>query len=97
MNGIDDFYLRCRFRKLDNTQFIESLLAIDLGNTRSCALLCEDIHNITRHDGIQIQKVPIFSYTDHTVHDIGVFDSYVSLAKATRCPLRGSDGRQSRW
>lgn len=81
VDGIDDFYLRCRFRKLDSTQFIESLLAIDLGNTRSCALLCEDIHNITRHDGIQIQKVPIFSYTDHTVHDIGVFDSYVSLAR----------------
>lgn len=38
-------------------QYIESMLAIDLGNTRSCALLCNDIRNITHHSGMQIHKV----------------------------------------
>ncbi len=81
VDGNQEFRLDCRFKSLSRAQFIESLLAIDLGNTRSCALLCEDIRNITRHDGMQIQKVPIYSYTDHAIHDVGVFDSYVSLAK----------------
>ena len=62
-------------------QCIEALLAIDLGNTRSCALLCDDIRNITHHGGLQIHKVPLYSYTDSKTSDVGVFDSFISFSK----------------
>ena len=72
---------KLRFSCQAGTQCIEALLAIDLGNTRSCALLCDDIRNITHHSGLQIHKVPLYSYTDSKTSDVGVFDSYVSFSK----------------
>jgi hypothetical protein len=75
------FLLQCRFKALGEAQFVESLLAIDIGNTRSSALLCEDVSNVTHHNCMKLQKLPLFSYTDHCVHDVGVFDSYLSLSR----------------
>ena len=77
------FDFKIEFQKQMVQQCIESMLAIDLGNTRSCALLCYDIRNITHHDGIQIYKLPLHSYTDSKTSDIGVFDSFISFSK---CP-----------
>ena len=73
--------IKIKFSCQAGKQCIESLLAIDLGNTRSCVLLCEDIKNITRNEGMQIHRVPLFSYTDNKISDIGVFDSFVSFSK----------------
>ena len=75
------FDFKIQFSCQAGLQCIEAMLAIDLGNTRSCALLCDDIRNITHHGGIQIHKVPLYSYTDSKTSDIGVFDSYVSFSK----------------
>ncbi len=77
----DVFDFKVAFACQANLQCIEAMLAIDLGNTRSCALLCNDIRNITHHGGIQMHKVPLCSYMDNRISDIGVFDSYVSFSE----------------
>ena len=77
----EEIGFKIRFSCQAGLQCIEALLAIDLGNTRSCALLCDDIRNISHHGGLQIHKVPLYSYTDSKTSDIGVFDSYVSFSK----------------
>ena len=81
--GKIDFCVRFSCPKELCTQYIESLLAVDLGNTRSCALLCNDIRDITHHNGFQINKLPLYSYTDNQISDIGVFDSFISFSKAS--------------
>ena len=64
----------------EGEQYLEFLLAIDLGNTRSCALLCGDVRNITRHGSMQICKLPLSGEKNS---DSGVFDSYVSFSLDT--------------
>ena len=64
----------------EGDQYLEFLLAIDLGNTRSCALLCGDVRNITHSSGMQIRKLPL-APPDSKRGDEGVFDSYVSFSR----------------
>ena len=79
LSEITDFVMRFACHACQSC--IESMLAIDLGNTRSCMLLCEDVRNTTHASGIQLHKVPLISYTDNKVSDVGVFDSFVSFSE----------------
>ena len=68
------------------TRCADAMLVVDLGNTRSCALVCDDLQNITHSSGIHLERLPMEQYIGRNLTqndiDIGIFNSYVSFSQS---------------
>ena len=87
-NGIDDLVILkidLDEPSLDNA--VKCLLAVDLGNTRSYALICDDIMQ-SHTNANWIHPLPLKDYYEWHDSEAGVFDSVFSLAKSEM----GKDG-----
>jgi len=58
---------------------INSELVIDLGNTRSYAIIIDDIEKKNEHDGGKIFELPLMRYDEQST-TYGIFDSFSALS-----------------
>lgn len=78
-------FVKINIENLDSDKYVDCILSIDLGNTRTVSLLVDDIKNT--QNKINIYPVPmswsIYGKKYQTEGDQGIFDSWVSFVNST--------------